>query len=70
MSLLQTIRVVARKELLDGVRDRRSVLSALLFPLFGPVLIAVMFSVILTEEAEEGPVALPVVGPEHAVALI
>jgi len=70
VSLLQTIRVVARKELLDGIRDRRSVLSALLFPLFGPVLIAVMFSVILTEEAEEGPVALPVVGPEHAVALI
>lgn len=70
MSLLQTIRIVARKELLDGVRDRRSVLSALLFPLFGPLLIAVMFSVILTEETEEGPIALPVVGPEHAVALI
>ena len=70
MSLLQTMRVVARKELLDGFRDRRSVLSALLFPLFGPVLIAVMFSIILAEEADDGPIALPVVGPEHAVALI
>lgn len=63
-------RVVARKELLDGIRDRRSVMSALLFPLFGPVLIAFMFSVILAEETDDGPIALPVVGPEHAVALI
>lgn len=70
MSLWNTVRVVARKELLDGVRDRRSLGSALLLPLFGPILIAVMFSIILTEEADEGPVALPVVGPEHAVALI
>jgi sodium transport system permease protein len=70
MSVLQTMRVVARKELLDGFRDRRSVLSALLFPLFGPLLIAVMFSIILAEEADDGPIALPVVGPEHAVALI
>ncbi len=70
MSALQTLRIVARKELLDGFRDRRSVLSALLFPLFGPVLIAVMFSIILTEEADDGPVTLPVVGPENAAALI
>jgi len=70
MSVLQTLRVVARKELLDGFRDRRSVLSALLFPLFGPILIAVMFSIILTEEADDGPIALPVVGPEHASALV
>ncbi|MCR9162167.1 MAG: ABC transporter permease [Nannocystaceae bacterium] len=70
MSVLQTMRVVARKELLDGIRDRRSVLSALLFPLFGPVLIAVMFSIILAEEADDGPIALPVVGPGNAVALI
>lgn len=70
MSLWNVIRIVGRKELLDGVRDRRSVLSALLLPLFGPILIAVMFSIILTEEADDGPVALPVVGPEHAVALI
>jgi sodium transport system permease protein len=70
MSWLQTLRVVARKELLDGIRDRRSVMSALLFPLFGPVLIAVMFTMILSEEADDGPLALPVVGPEHAVALV
>jgi len=70
MSVWRTMRIVGRKELLDGVRDRRSVLSALLLPLFGPILIAVMFSIILTEEADDGPVALPVVGPEHAVALI
>lgn len=70
MSLWNVMRIVGRKELLDGVRDRRSVLSALLLPLFGPILIAVMFSIILTEEADDGPVALPVVGPEHAVALI
>ncbi|MBV1857775.1 MAG: ABC transporter permease subunit, partial [Nannocystaceae bacterium] len=70
MSLWRTIRIVAHKELLDGIRDRRSVMSALLLPLLGPILISVMFSIVLTEEADDGPVALPVLGPEHAVALI
>ncbi len=70
MNLIRQILVVARKELLDGIRDRRSVTSALLVPLFGPVLIAVMFTVILTEEADDGPIALPVVGPQNAVALV
>ncbi|MEM6291257.1 MAG: ABC transporter permease, partial [Myxococcota bacterium] len=70
MNMIRQILIVARKELLDGIRDRRSVTSALLVPLFGPVLIAVMFTVILTEEADDGPIALPVVGPENAVALV
>ncbi len=70
MTLLQQIRVVAGKELRDGIRDRRSVISALLFPLFGPILIAVMFTVILTEEADDSAIQVPVAGAEHAAALI
>ena len=35
---------VFRKELVDGLRDRRSVLSALMFPLMFPLLITFMFN--------------------------
>ena len=40
---LRHIRVVFRKELTDGLRDRRSLFSALIFPLVGPLLVVVMF---------------------------
>lgn len=61
---------VFRKELVDGLRDRRSLFSLLLFPLLGPVLI----SVILTETADQmsgkDGTELPVVGRDNAPALI
>ena len=64
------VKTVMVKEALDGLRDRRSLMSALLFPLFGPVLIAVMFTMIVKEQGSEKPLELPVVGGEHAPGLI
>ena len=62
--------VVLQKELIDGIRDRRALASALLFPLLGPVLISVMLSVVTSEEELEGTIELPVVGEEHAPNLM
>ena len=36
---LDHVGAVFRKELLDALRDRRSLISALLFPLFAPLMI-------------------------------
>ena len=67
---LHVIMAVARKECLDGVRDRRALLSALLFPLFGPVLIALMLSSMADPEKREEDIELPVSGAEHAPLLV
>jgi sodium transport system permease protein len=61
---------VFRKEMLDSLRDRRSLLSALLFPLFGPVLVALMFTFIARTQGAEKPLELPVVGRENAPNLV
>ena len=62
--------VVLRKELRDGLRDRRSLFSALVFPLIGPVLVVVMFRFIAQQQAIDEPVPLPVIGAEHAPGLV
>ena len=65
--------VVLAKEVKDNLRDRRTLISALLFgPLFGPVFFAIMVSIMLTRTAGELDEALelPVVGAEHAPNLV
>lgn len=61
---------VLSKELLDAFRDRRSLASALLYPLLMPLLIGGMFQVLVEREAPEQQLELPVVGAEHAPELI
>jgi sodium transport system permease protein len=70
MSIWTLIKVVAHKELLDGFRDRRALMSALTFPLLGPLMITVMLSVVTSEEEIEGSLEVPVVGVEYAPNLI
>ena len=62
--------IVLQKELIDGIRDRRALASALLFPLLGPLLISLMLSVVTSEEELEGTIELPVIGMEYAPNLI
>ncbi|MBC8072260.1 MAG: ABC transporter permease [Deltaproteobacteria bacterium] len=64
------VRVVLAKELTDGLRDRRSLFSALIFPLVGPVLVVLMFKFIADRESTDEPVPLPVIGAEHAPGLV
>lgn len=67
---MSALLVVLWKELLDGLRDRRALASALLFPLLGPVLIGFMLTRIAEDEDTRGPLVLPVEGGEHAPALL
>ncbi len=62
--------VVFGKELVDGLRDRRSLFSLLLFPLLGPVLIAVMLSQTAERLADASTARLPVAGRANAPALV
>src|SRR5882724_7302122 len=70
MRLLLT---VFGKEFLENMRDRRTLLSALLFgPLFGPILFGAMVSRMLNQSVVESdePLRLTISGREHASGLI
>jgi sodium transport system permease protein len=65
--------VVLAKEVQDNLRDRRTVVSALLFgPLFGPLFFALMVSVMVTRTVNQLDEALelPIVGVERAPNLV
>jgi len=64
---------VFAKEVLDNFRDRRTLLSALIFgPLFGPILFAVLITIMLTRTVGEvdEELELPVIGAEFAPNLV
>lgn len=67
---MRLVAAVVAKELLDHVRDHRSLGSALLFPVLGPVLFAVMMTVMASWADSTAPVKLSVVGGEHAPHLL
>jgi sodium transport system permease protein len=70
---MRAIRLVFMKEVLDNLRDRRTVLGTLFMgALIGPITFAVIFNVILAQEIEKAEQALqlPVAGQEHAPMLI
>jgi sodium transport system permease protein len=70
---MRSLAVVFFKEVLENFRDRRTLLSALLFgPLFGPLMFAGMISLILNKSVKESDqqLNLPVAGAEHAPNLV
>ena len=70
---MRTLFTVFRKEVLDNIRDRRTMLSALLMgPLFGPLMFAFVINLSVERslsDAEE-PTDLPVMGAENAPNLV
>ena len=62
--------VVLRKELLDGGRDKRAIMSALLFPFALPVFVYFMLNAIIDIRKDLKEIELPIVGAENAPALI
>lgn len=66
---LAWILIVLRKELLDGVRDRRALFSALLYPLLGPLLSGLLFGFMADKQRDAADVPVPIVGREHAPEL-
>ena len=69
---MSRIVVVFIKELIDNLRDRRSVLSTLGYALLGPGMILLMIVVLgsLFHDAAEKPLELPLGGRENAPALV
>ena len=70
---MRSIFTVFRKEFIENLRDRRILLSALVFgPVLGPLMLAALLqlSVSRGEATFDKPMTLPVVGAEHAPTLI
>jgi sodium transport system permease protein len=61
---------VFRKELVDHLRDRRSVLSALVFPLLWPAIFGVMLTLVASWESTRRPLRIPVSGQANAPSLV
>ncbi len=70
---MKKIWIIFKKEVMDNLRDRRSITSALVTPLFTPLfllgMIVVMGQTLFADPAEK-PVILPVVGAEYAPGLV
>ncbi len=68
--MLTRLGAVLRKEMLDGIRDRRSLVSLLISALVGPLLVTFLFSRIAERQRSADEVSVPVVGMEHAPAFV
>lgn len=68
--MLRAIGSVVRKELKDGLRDRRSVFTLFFIPIFFLALMCVMVLFMISIEAKSASLVLPVKGSEHAVPLM
>ncbi|HSO07209.1 MAG TPA: ABC transporter permease, partial [Pelomicrobium sp.] len=70
---MRALLTVFRKEVLDNVRDRRTLVSALIMgPLFGPMLFAFMINLSIERSLDDAErvVELPVIGRQHAPTLV
>ena len=67
---MNVVRAVLIKELKDGLRDRRALLSAFLFPLFAPVFIYGLMTLVIKQNTESEDLVLPVIGQDYAPALM
>jgi len=72
MSWLRSFWIVLSKELREGLRDRKALLTALFFPVLGPILVIVMLFLISSSsrQAEEKGVEIPVAGRANAPNLV
>jgi sodium transport system permease protein len=71
--MMRTFLAVFFKEILDNVRDRRTLTSALIMgPIFGPVMFAFVINLSIDRALDdaESTMELPVIGQEHAPNLL
>lgn len=64
------VATIAVKEIVDTLRDRRTVLVTLLPALFGPLFLVLMLNLVASQSDTGRELNLPVAGREHAPALI
>ncbi|MBE9472335.1 MAG: ABC transporter permease, partial [Chloroflexi bacterium] len=68
--MIERIGIIFKKEVIDNLRDRRTLAGSLFYPLIGPLLMALLFIVMgrtMSTQAEK-PLALPVVGAQNGPA--
>jgi sodium transport system permease protein len=70
VSTLRQVWIVLAKELRDGMRDRRSVLSLLFGAALAPVLLGGMFTVMAGRGKDAEEMKLPVAGVQYAPAFV
>jgi sodium transport system permease protein len=70
MRWLGALVAVARKELVDGIRDRRSLATLVFSSLMTPVLLGVMLTTTAGSARGAEDLTLPVVGADHAPAFV
>ncbi|MFU8783537.1 ABC transporter permease [Aliidiomarina sp.] len=58
------------KEMKDALRDRRSLMAAMSYAFFGPIMMAVAFMMIIQDAVSERDVYVHIEGAEHAPALV
>ena len=62
--------VVARKELMDGFRDKRAIYTVLISTLFGPLLIAFMLNQFAGQQRAAQEIKIPIVGRQYGPVLV
>ena len=67
---MRALPAVLRKELVDGIRDRRSILATLIFPMTMPFLLPIIFHTMMERDRESLEIDIPVVGAERAPDLV
>src|SRR5687767_4256917 len=67
---VRQILVIVRKELKDSLRDGRALFSIVFTIVIGPVLIGFMMNRVADRQREAEEVRLPIVGQQHAPALM
>ena len=67
---MKQILAVFRKELIDGLRDKRSVVSTLVFPLLGPMMVSFMINLQAERQRESMDMEIPIVSAERAPDLV
>jgi sodium transport system permease protein len=72
VSWLRSFWIVLAKELREGLRDRKALITALFFPALGPILVVVMLFLVSdsTRQADEKGVEIPVAGRQNAPNLV
>lgn len=70
---MPTAAVVFMKEMVDNLRDRRSIAMAMIYPLIGPLILGMMITFVAGSLSagggRAGPLEIPTVGVENAPAL-
>jgi sodium transport system permease protein len=68
--MMSPIKIVLRKELKDALRDKRSVMAAMSYAFFGPLLMAVAFYVLISQLTDTSDVKIDIEGAEYAPAFV